>query len=60
MVSVVPATAFTRSGSRAPQAWPISTDAPAPSPIMKEIRKNNTGKNADTDAIAPTPSIWPR
>lgn len=58
--SVVPAIAFTRSGSLAPQAWPISTAAPEPRPIMNEIRKNSTGKKADTEAMALTPSIWPR
>ncbi len=60
VISVVPAMARTRSGSLAPQAWPISTEAPEPRPIMKVIRKNCTGKKADTAAIAFTPSIWPR
>jgi hypothetical protein len=59
-VSVVPATAFTFSGSRAPQAWPISTEAPAPRPMMKEMKKNRIGKKAETAATAPTPIIWPR
>ena len=58
-VSVVPATALTLAVSRAPQACPISTDAPAPSPIVKAMKKNITGKKLDTAASAPTPSIWP-
>ena len=58
--SVVPAIALTRPSSLAPQAWPIKTAAPEPRPIMKAIRKNSTGKNAETEAMAPTPSIWPR
>ena len=57
--SVVPATAFTRSGSPAPHAWPISTAAPVPKPIMNAMRKNKSGKNDDTAAIAETPIIWP-
>ena len=56
-VSVVPAIALTRAGSLAPQAWPMSTAAPEPKPIMKAIRKNSTGKNAETEAMALTPSI---
>jgi hypothetical protein len=60
IVKVVPATAFTRSGSPAPQAWPISTVAPELRPIAKEIKKNITGKNTDTAASASTPIIWPR
>jgi hypothetical protein len=60
VMSVVPAMALTRSSSRAPQACPIRTDAPEPRPIMKAIRKNSTGKKADTAAMAFTPSICPR
>ena len=59
-MSVVPATARTRSGSRAPQAWPISTEAPAPRPMMKEIRNSISGKNAEAAASALTPIICPR
>ena len=59
-VRVVPAIALTRSGSFAPQACPINTAAPEPRPIMKAIKKNSTGKNADTEAMALTPSICPR
>jgi hypothetical protein len=55
-----PATALIRSGSRAPQAWPTSTEAPAPSPMMKAMKKNWIGKNPATAARALTPSIWPR
>ncbi|MCY1176748.1 hypothetical protein D9M73_170300 [compost metagenome] len=58
-VSVVPATALTLPVSPAPQAWPISTEAPAPRPIVKAIKKNITGKKLDTAASAPTPSICP-
>ncbi len=57
IVRVVPAMALTRSRSFAPQACPINTAAPEPKPIMKAIKKNSTGKNADTEAMAPTPSI---
>jgi hypothetical protein len=59
-VMVVPATAFTRSGSPAPQAWPIMTEAPALRPMTKEMKKNITGKNTDAAASASTPIIWPR
>lgn len=55
--SVVPATVLTASGLRAPQACPISTDAPAPSPMTKAMKKNTMGKNADTAASACTPSM---
>ena len=59
-VSVVPATARTRSTLPAPQACPISTEAPAPRPIMKAMKKNITGKKPETAARALTPSICPR
>ncbi|MCY1205373.1 hypothetical protein D9M72_169220 [compost metagenome] len=58
-VSVVPATALALAASRAPQAWPMSTEAPAPRPMMKAMKKNITGKKLDTAASALTPSICP-
>ena len=59
--SVVPATACTRSGCFAPQAWPISTDAPDPRPMTKEMMKSMTGKNAEAaaSALTPSPSRFP-
>src|SRR5581483_8203296 len=57
--SVVPATVFIASGFLAPHAWPISTAAPEPSPMMKAMKKNRIGKNADTAASAFTPSMCP-
>lgn len=56
---VVPAMALTLAGSRAPQAWPISTEAPEPRPMAKAMKKNRMGKKLATAAMAPTPSIWP-
>ncbi len=60
IASVVPATAFTLWRSPAPQACPISTVAPELKPITKAIKKNTTGKSAETAANASTPIIWPR
>ncbi|MDT4855006.1 hypothetical protein FQZ97_893380 [compost metagenome] len=57
--SAEPAMALTFSGSRAPQAWPISTDAPAPRPITSEMKKKKIGNMPDTAASAWVPSIWP-
>ena len=57
--SVVPATVLTASGFLAPHACPISTAAPDPNPMMKAMKKNRIGKNADTAASAFTPSMWP-
>ena len=58
-VSVVPATARTRSWFLAPQAWPISTDEPVPKPSTKDSRNSISGKNAEAAANAPTPTILP-
>ena len=44
----------------APQAWPISTEAPEPRPMTKEIRNSMSGKNAEAAASACTPIICPR
>ena len=51
--------ALTLCGSRAPQAWPISTEAPAPSPMISEMKKNTTGNMPETAASACVPSNWP-
>ena len=51
--------AFTLCGSRAPQAWPINTDAPAPMPITSEMKKKTIGNMPETAASACVPSIWP-
>ena len=51
--------ALTVSGCRAPQACPISTEAPAPMPITSEMKKNITGNMPETEASACVPSIWP-
>jgi len=58
--SAVPAMARALATSRAPQAWPISTEAPAPRPMMKAMKKNSSGKKPETAASAFTPIIWPR
>ncbi|MCY1555770.1 hypothetical protein D9M68_924560 [compost metagenome] len=51
--------ALTLCGSRAPQAWPISTEAPAPMPITSEMKKKTMGNMPETAASACVPSIWP-
>ena len=53
---VLPATDLTASSSRAPQAWPISTEAPAPRPITRAMKKNRMGNMPDTAARAWVPS----
>ena len=55
----VPAIAFTLCASRAPQAWPISTEPPAPTPMTSEMKKNTIGNTAEAAASALVPSIWP-
>ncbi|MNV37184.1 hypothetical protein D3C71_1286950 [compost metagenome] len=57
---VVPAMVRTLSNWRAPQACPISTEAPAPRPMTKAMNTNITGKKAATAASALNPIIWPR
>ena len=57
--SAVPAMALTLCGSRAPQAWPINTDAPAPTPMTSAMKKNTTGNMPATAASASVPSICP-
>ena len=52
--------ALTLCRSRAPQAWPISTEAPDPRPRLKAMKKNITGKKTVAAARAFTPIIWPR
>src|SRR5512140_1405019 len=57
--SAVPAIALTLCGSCAPQAWPIRTEAPAPTPITSEMKKKTMGNMPATAASARVPSIWP-
>ena len=57
---VLAATRRTWPTSPAPQAWPISTDAPTPMPITSDTRKKITGKNTLAAAMASMPIIWPR
>ena len=59
-MSVVPATAFSRSSSRAPYACPISTVAPLDTPMKNENMKKTIGKNEDAAASAFTPIKRPR
>ncbi|MNG03545.1 hypothetical protein D3C84_866310 [compost metagenome] len=57
--NVVAAMVFTKCGSRAPQAWPMSTLAPAPRPMTRAMKKNTMGNMPETAARAWVPSIWP-
>jgi hypothetical protein len=50
---------LTASRWPAPQACPISTAAPEPSPMMKAMKKNRIGKNDEVAASAFTPSRCP-
>ena len=50
---------FTIVVSLAPHACPINTEAPAPRPITRAIKKNTIGNMPATAASACVPSICP-